>query len=34
MDDGQGEMKAQVDSLISRINANQKEMTAMLDACP
>jgi hypothetical protein len=32
MDDGQDEMKAQVGSLASRINANQEETKAKLDA--
>jgi peptidoglycan/xylan/chitin deacetylase (PgdA/CDA1 family) len=29
----QGELKAQVGSLTSQIDANQEEMKAMLDAC-
>jgi hypothetical protein len=33
MDNGQEEMEAQVVSLASRIDANQKEMKAMLDPC-
>jgi hypothetical protein len=33
MDDGEEEMKAQVGSLASRIDANQEEMKAMLDPC-
>jgi hypothetical protein len=31
--DGQEEVKAQVLSLVSRIDVNQEEMKAMLDAC-
>jgi hypothetical protein len=33
MDEGQEDMKTQVGSLASRINTNQEEMRAMLDAC-
>jgi hypothetical protein len=33
MDNGKEEMKAQVGSFASRIDVNQEDMKAMLDAC-